>query len=210
MHTAQAVLARARAGRHSNAWIFGTMGLSAAVSLLAAFVLSIDAWHLAANPDQALACDINAVLSCGKVALSWQAKVIGFPNAFIGLACEPVVVTIAVASLGGTRFPRWFMTAAQAVYLVGLLFAYWLFSQSLLVIGAMCPWCLVITVSTTFVFFTLLHANAMQGNLPISAKAQARLREFFEQDLDLFLIATLMVLLAAAIVLKHGYALFGG
>lgn len=196
--------------RHDNRFIFTTMLLSALTSLVASLVLSVDALRIAENPDLALTCDINAVLSCGTVARSWQAELLGFPNAYLGLMAEPVVITIAVASLGGVRFPRWFMTAAQAVYLVGLLFAYWLFSQSLLVIGAMCPWCLVITVSTTFVFFTLLHANAMQGNLPISAKAQARLREFFEQDLDLFLIATLMVLLAAAIVLKHGYALFGG
>ena len=209
MHKVRELAARARAGRHSDAWIFGTMGLSAAVSLLAAFVLSIDAWHLAANPDQVLACDVNEVLSCGKVALSWQAKVVGFPNAFIGLAAEPVVVTIAVASLAGTRFPRWFMTAAQLVYLVGVVFAYWLFSQSLFVIGALCPWCLLITISTTFVFMTLLHANALQENLYLPPRASARLKEFFEQDLDLFVVATAMVLIVAAIVLQHGRALFG-
>jgi len=209
MHKLRELAARARAGRHSNAWIFGTMGISAAVSLLAAFVLSIDAWQLAANPDAALSCDINAVISCGKVALSWQAKVIGFPNAFIGLAAEPVVVTIAVASLAGVRFPRWFMLTAQAVYLVGVIFAYWLFSQSLLVIGALCPWCLVITISTTFVFMTLLHANALQGNLYLPERANARLKEFFLQDLDLFVVATALVLLAAAIVLTHGAAIFG-
>ncbi|MDQ2624567.1 MAG: vitamin K epoxide reductase family protein [Actinomycetota bacterium] len=185
------------------------MGLSAAVSLVAAFVLSIDAWQLAANPDMQLSCDVNAVLSCGKVALSWQAKVLGFPNAFIGLAAEPVVVTIAVASLAGTRFPRWFMMAAQLVYLVGVVFAYWLFMQSLLEIGALCPWCLIITVSTTFVFMTLLHANALQENLYLPPRAAQRLKEFFLQDLDLFVVATALVLIAAAIVLQHGNALFG-
>jgi len=209
MHRARELASRARAGRHSDAWIFGTMGVSAALSLLAAFVLAIDAWQLAGNPDQQLACDINAVLSCGKVALSWQAQVIGFPNAFIGLAAEPVVVTIAVASLGGTRFPRWFMTAAQLVYLVGVLFAYWLFTQSLLVIGALCPWCLLITVSTTFVFMTLLHANALQENLYLPPRAAQRLKDFFLQDLDVFVVATVLVLLAAAIVLQHGNTLFG-
>ncbi len=209
MHRARELASRARAGRHGDAWIFGTMGLSAAVSLVAAFVLSIDAWQLAANPDMQLSCDVNAVLSCGKVALSWQAKVLGFPNAFIGLAAEPVVVTIAVASLAGTRFPRWFMMAAQLVYLVGVVFAYWLFMQSLLEIGALCPWCLIITVSTTFVFMTLLHANALQENLYLPPRAAQRLKEFFLQDLDLFVVATALVLIAAAIVLQHGNALFG-
>src|SRR5699024_8526737 len=138
MQRARDLAVRARAGRHSNAWIFGTMAVSASISLLAAFVLAIDAWQLAANPDAELACDISSAISCGKVALSWQAQVLGFPNAFIGLAAEPVVITLAVAALGGVRFPRWFMFAAQVVYLVGVTFAYWLFSQSLLDIGALC------------------------------------------------------------------------
>src|SRR5690606_32008595 len=66
MHRARELAAGARAGRHSDAWIFGTMGISAALSLLAAFVLAIDAWQVVGNPDEQLACDINAVLSCGK------------------------------------------------------------------------------------------------------------------------------------------------
>src|SRR5262245_32922781 len=102
--------------RHANAWIYGTMLVSAALSLTAAFVLSIDAVRLAADPQAALSCNVNAVISCGTVATSWQANLFGFPNAFLGLVAEPVVITIAVASLGGVRFPRWFMVSAQIVY----------------------------------------------------------------------------------------------
>lgn len=208
MQPTQGLVARARAGRHSDAWIFGTMLFSATLSLVAAFVLAVDAWQLAADPDATFACDLNAVVSCGTVAQSWQAKVLGFPNAFIGVAAEPVVITLAVAALGGVRFPRWFMLAAQLVYLVGVTFAYWLFFQSLLDIGALCPWCLLITVSTTFVFMTLLHANALQENLFLPLRASARLKEFFLQDLDLFVVATAMVLLAAVILFTYGPALF--
>jgi hypothetical protein len=39
------------------------------------------------------------------VAQAWQVSVLGFPNAFLGLIAEPVVVTLAVAALGGVRFP---------------------------------------------------------------------------------------------------------
>ena len=125
--------------RHSRRVIFATMLFSACVSLVASLVLSIDAVRLAADPGTVLACDLNATLGCGAVAQSWQASVLGFPNAFLGLMAEPVVITIAVASLGGVRFPRWFMASAQAVYTVGLLFAYWLFTQSMFLIGALCP-----------------------------------------------------------------------
>ena len=208
MQQVRDLAARARVGRHSNAWIFGTMLVSATISFIAAFVLAVDAWQLAANPDMELSCDISSAISCGKVALSWQAKVLGFPNAFIGVAAEPVVITLAVAALAGVRFPRWFMFAAQLVYLVGVTFAYWLFSQSLLDIGALCPWCLIITISTTFVFMTLLHVNALQENLYLPPRASERLKEFFQQDLDVFVVATAMVLIAAAIVLQYGSTLF--
>jgi uncharacterized membrane protein len=91
--------ARARRLRHSNEWIFGTMLFSACLSLLASFVLSIDAVRLAEDPNVDLSCDINTIISCGTVGSTWQAELFGFPNAFLGLVAEPVVITIAVASL---------------------------------------------------------------------------------------------------------------
>src|SRR5699024_9788616 len=96
---------------------------SATLSLIAAFVLSYDAVKLAADPSAALSCNLNAVVNCGSVALSWQASLFGFPNAFLGLITEPVVITIAVAALAGVRFPRWFMFTAQVIYFLGLVFA---------------------------------------------------------------------------------------
>ncbi|MBG0813382.1 vitamin K epoxide reductase family protein [Planomonospora sp. ID82291] len=204
---ASTVLARLHRLRHSNAWIFGTMLLSACVSLAASFVLSIDALLLAADPGVNLSCNINAVISCGTVAESWQAQLFGFPNAFLGLVAEPVVITIAVASLGGTRFPRWFMFAAQIVYALGVVFAYWLFYQSMFVIGALCPWCLLVTVSTTLVFGTLTHVNIRDGNLPLPSRAQAAARRFIDADFDAIAAAIVILVLILAVVLKYGSAL---
>lgn len=203
------LLTRIRAFRHSNAWIFGTMLFSACLSLIASFVLSVDALRLAADPAADLSCNINAVLSCGTVGSSWQAELLGFPNAFLGLMAEPVVITIAVASLGGVRFPRWFMFAAQVVYTIGLGFAYWLFHQSYFVIGALCPWCLLVTVSTTLVFATLTHVNIRDGNLFLPARARAAAVRFIEADLDAILVTIWLLVLALAVVLKYGEALFG-
>lgn len=195
--------------RHSNAWIFSTMLFSACLSLVASFTLSYDALLLAANPDQQLACDISSVLSCGTVGLSWQASLLGFPNAFLGMMCEPVVITIAVAGLAGVRFPRWFMFTAQAIYLVGLTFAFWLFSQSMWVIGALCPWCLVITVGTTLVFMTLLHHNVLHDNLYLPPRMQERALAFVRSDADLFVTIGVLVAITALIVSKYGTALLG-
>ncbi len=201
---APTLLARAHRARQSRRVVFATMLLSACLSLVASLVLSIDAVRLAADPGATLACDLNATISCGAVAQSWQASVLGFPNAFLGLAAEPVVMTIAVASLGGVRFPRWFMAAAQAVYTVGLLFAYWLFAQSMLVIGALCPWCLLVTVSTTLVFCSLTHINVRDDHLFLPPRLQARARAAVEADLDVLAVAVWLVLLATLVVARYG------
>lgn len=156
-------------------FLFSEMLLFAVLSLIASFVLSYDAILLAADPDVALACSINPFLDCAAVGLTWQASVFGFPNAFLGMISEPVVMTIAVASLAGTRFPRWFMFTANAVYFLAVVFAYWLLFQSTFVINALCPWCLLITVSTTFVFASMTHWNILENNLflPPAAREKA-------------------------------------
>src|SRR4051812_6251047 len=106
--------------RRTGTGVWIVMLVSSITSLVASFVLAVEAITLAENPSADLGCDINAVLSCGTVASSWQASVFGFPNAFLGLIAEPVVITIAVAALSGVRFKRWFMLAAQLVYTLGL------------------------------------------------------------------------------------------
>ncbi|WP_433221544.1 vitamin K epoxide reductase family protein [Dactylosporangium sp. CS-047395] len=201
------LLERLRRLRHRNGWIYGTMLVSAVLSLIASFVLSVDAVRLAADPAADLTCNINAVLSCGTVGRSWQAHLFGFPNAFFGLTAEPVVITLAVASLGGVRFPRWFMLAAQLVYTIGVAFAYWLFYESSFVIGALCPWCLLVTVSTTLVFATLTHVNVRDGNLPLSARAAPALRAAFAADLDAIAVTIWLLVLVLVVVLKYGTAL---
>ncbi|WP_240645914.1 vitamin K epoxide reductase family protein [Georgenia sp. SYP-B2076] len=192
-----------------NRRVFAVMLASSLLSLVASFVLSVDAVRLAANPDVALTCNINAAISCGKVAEAWQASLFGFPNAFLGLVTEPVVITIAVAGLAGVRFPRWFMLSAQGVYLLGLIFAYWLFAQSFFVIGALCPWCLLVTASTTTVFTSLLRFNIGENNFGLSRRLHERAQSLLRMGVDYAIVVVVFVTLAAAIVLKYQHELFG-
>lgn len=196
-------LQRLRRIRQSDAWIFTSMLVSALLSLTASFVLSVDALALAADPRAALACNINAVLSCGTVGASWQASLFGFPNAFLGLIAEPVVITLAVAGLGGVRFPRWFMFSAQVVYTLGLVFAYWLFFQAFFVIGALCPWCLLVTLSTTLVFTSLTHVNIRDGNLFLPEPVSRTARALIAHDLDVLLVTLWLVGITAMVVIRY-------
>lgn len=194
--------------RHSNTTIWVTMLVASLASLYASFVLSIDAIRLAEDPNADLGCNINAVISCGTVGASWQSSLLGFPNAFLGLVAEPVVITIAVASLGGVKFPRWFMIAAQAVYTIGVLFAYWLFQQAMFEIGALCPWCLLVTVATTLVFFEMSHVNIRDGNLPLPGRLKGVAQAAVRSNLDLVLVIVWLLLIALTVVAKYGTALF--
>ena len=191
--------------RHAAVWV--VMLLSSVASLVASFVLAVEAIALAEDPSATFNCDINAVLSCGTVASSWQASVFGFPNAYLGLVAEPVVITIAVASLAGVRFPRWFMLGAQVGYAFGLALAYWLFYQAMFNIGALCPWCLLITVATTLVFFEMTHVNIRDDNLYLPRKAQRMLSAALEAKLDVMVVIAWLLVLALLVLVKYGDAL---
>jgi uncharacterized membrane protein len=195
-----------RAWRRRNAI---EMVVSGVIGLYTSFVLSVEAWHLASDPDRTFNCDITSVISCGTVARTWQAQLLGFPNAFLGIAFEVAVITISVATIGGVRFPRWFMLATQAVYTVALLFAYWLFLQSYFVIGALCPWCLLITVTTTLVWAGLTRWNVRDGNLRLPGRAGPWARDFVASGMDWYITAAWLVLFLAAVVLKYGPSLLG-
>ncbi|MBC7463710.1 MAG: vitamin K epoxide reductase family protein [Actinobacteria bacterium] len=187
---------------------FWTMLISSVGSLIASLVLSIDAIKLAKDPGAALSCNINAIVSCGKVAASWQSNLLGFPNAFIGLMCEPVVITVAIAALGGALLPRWFMRTALAVYLFGLIFALWLFSQSYFVIGAFCPWCVLVTITTITVFASMLRVCALEGYLPLKPATSAKLSRRLVAGWDTVIITAIFSAIALAILFKYGTSIF--
>lgn len=188
---------------YRHRWVYAEMLIFALISLTASFVLAIDAVALAADPDAQFNCDISATISCSKVGLSWQANVLGFPNAFLGLIAEPVVITLAVSGLSGVRFPRWIMLAAQAVYAIGFGFAYWLFYQSYFVIGALCPWCLTITIATTVVLFSMTRINLLDNNFGLSERAHATATRWLRMGVDLWILAVVIALVIAAILARY-------
>lgn len=191
-----------------NRWIFISMLVGALLSLLASFVLSLEAVVLAGNPDAALACNVNLVLNCASVALHPSAELWGFPNSFLGLIAEPVVITVAIAGLSGIKFPRPFMFAAQIGYTLGLVFAWYLFATSYFVIGALCPWCLLVTLTTTLVWFAITRYNIRESNLYLPKKIQKKLSEFIKKDYDKLVMWSVIVLAIAAIFAKYGADLF--
>lgn len=191
-----------------NRWIFISMLVGAIGSLVAAFVLSIEAFHLARNPDAILSCSVNLIVNCATVAKHPTNELFGFPNSFIGLMSEPVVISVAIAGLAGVRFPRLFMFTAQIFYTLGFIFALTLLYISMFIIQALCPWCLLVTLTTILVWFAITRYNIRENNLFLPKNANKLAHAWIEKDYDKFTMALLIFIIVAAIFLKYGDGLF--
>lgn len=192
----------------SDIWLFGSMAVCSAVALIVSFILSIDAWLIASEPDIVLSCDINNYMSCGAVARTWQATLVGFPNAFWGILFETVVLVVAVAKLMGTQFSRLFMFFLQGFYTFALVFALWLFYQSAFVIHIFCPLCLVITVTTILEWFDLFRVNIRDKGLYMPNGLRSKLETAVSYNIDMLAAFLMFVGLALVIILNYGHLLF--
>jgi len=195
--------------RRSDKWIFGTMLVFGALALIAALVLSIDHITQLKNAHAQLSCNFNLVLNCGRVMETWQASLFGFPNPFIGLMGFAVVVSVAVSGLAGIKFPRWYLVTAQICFGLGLLFAYWLFFQSVYSIQVLCPWCLLVTFSTTLIFESLLRYNLRENTFGFSKRRNQAIQDFIRRDYDKLIVAAWIVVLVFLVILKFGQGLLG-
>ena len=186
--------------RYLGAWL--EMLVSSILGLTASLVLSIDAIKLAENPNADLSCNVSSTISCGTVGTSWQASLLGFPNAFLGLMFESVVIAFAIAGLSRVRFPRWYMLGVQGIYTIAIVFAYWLFFQAYFVIGAMCPWCLLITFTTLFVFSSMTRINILEGNF--GPGVRRRLEPALRYGVDVYTSILISAIIAAMVIVKYG------
>ncbi|MFZ2166296.1 MAG: vitamin K epoxide reductase family protein, partial [Propionibacteriaceae bacterium] len=91
---------------------------------------------------------------------------------------------------------------------LGFLFAYWLFYEAMFNIGALCPWCLLVTLSTTLVFASLTRYNIRHDNLYLPPRAQTVLLAAQRMALDTLVVWLWLTFLVAAIVLRYGTSLF--
>lgn len=192
----------------SNRHIFIVILITALLGLLAAFMLTIDAFELAKNPNAILNCSINIVINCATVANSKYSALFGFPNSIIGLIGETVFVVIAVAYLMGAKFTKNFMFGAQIAAVFALIFAISLFCISSFIIHALCPWCLLVFFSTLIMFAAVTRYNIRENNLLLSKNICKRANNFIDKDYDKFALAIAVVGVIAFIIIKYGADLF--
>lgn len=178
----------------SFAWFSILLGV---LGWVAAFALTLERLHVAANPDAVLSCDMNVFISCKSVMLTEQARLFGFPNPLIGLAAFVAPIFVGFAVLAGAQFKQWFWR----VYLVGLsmgfAFVLWLFTQSTFVIHVLCPYCMLAWLAMIPLFWrTFIWAGA-EGVIDVPVK----LVGLFVRSQDIAWVYSLATELLAAIAI---------
>ncbi|WP_432940493.1 vitamin K epoxide reductase family protein [Kribbella sp. CA-253562] len=137
-------------------WLLAAGG---AIGFLAAFVLTVERFHLLTDPNYTPSCSINSVLSCGSVMVTPQAAIFGFPNPLLGIGGFAIVTTLGVVLLAGARLPRWIWLGLQAGVTAAAVLIHWLIYQSIYTIGALCPYCMVVWAVTIPMFWYVTLYN---------------------------------------------------
>jgi len=129
----------------------------------AAFALTIDKILVLQDPQADLDCNFSVIVQCGANLQSAQGSTFGFPNSLIGIAAFVAPIGVGVALLAGAQFARWFWIALNLGVTGALGFCIWLMTQSIFVLGTLCPWCMVVWAATIVMFWTLTLFNARAG-----------------------------------------------
>lgn len=166
--TDQLIRPRVASTRSVGVWLL----LTSIVAAVASGLLMYERIQLWRDADYTTACDINPWVSCGLVMDSWQASSFGFPNIFLGVVGFPLAILVAVTILGRVPLPRWYWLGLQAGVTFALGFCIWLWSQAVFVIGALCPYCMVVWAAVIPMFVIVTARNIATGALPVGPGLQ--------------------------------------
>lgn len=140
--------------------------VAGALGFTAAWALTLDKFQALTHPAAALGCDFSLIVQCKANLNSPQGAVFGFPNPMLGLAGFVAPIAVGVGILAGARFARWFWLIFNLGVAGALTFVIWLISQSIYVLGTLCPWCMVVWAVTIPLFLAVTLYNLSVGNLP--------------------------------------------
>ncbi|CAI9386214.1 vitamin K epoxide reductase family protein [Microbacterium sp. T2.11-28] len=141
--------------------------IAGAIGWVAAFALTLEKFHLLQNPGSSASCDFSVVVQCGANLTSDQGSVFGFPNPLLGLTGWVAPMVVGAAVLAGARFSRWFWLLFWAGIAFAFGFVLWLISQSIFVLGTLCPWCMVTWVVTIPTFYAVSLHLLRSGIVPV-------------------------------------------
>ena len=181
-----------------------TLIITGILGWIAAFTLTLERLHVAANPSATLSCDLNPFISCKSVMLTEQARLLGFPNPLIGLAAFIFPIAVGAGILAGAKFALWFWRMFAVGITMGFLFVVWLWTQSTFVIGVLCPYCMVAWAAMIPLFWTVILFLLREGVI----ETPLRFAGFFDRAYErawLWALGTDLVIAAIIVVRFWSY-----
>lgn len=139
--------------------------VTGAIGWFASMILLVERLRSLQNPGATLSCDISPFVSCGVLFDRWQASLLGFPNPILGVAGFVAPIAVAVGLLAGARFGAWYWRLFTIGVLAAWLFVTWLYTQSVYVIGVLCPYCMLVWAVTIPMWWYLLAWGLKHGTL---------------------------------------------
>jgi len=121
------------------------LAILSAIGLLASVLLAIDGWRALSQPNADLMCAWDAAIDCAPAMSLWQAQLLGFPNAYLGIATWSIALTANMALLAGVT-ARWFRLGLLIGSAAGQALVFFLMFTTFSQLPALCPWCTVIWV----------------------------------------------------------------
>jgi uncharacterized membrane protein len=173
------------------------------LGLLSSFMLTYDKIHVLMDPSFQPACNINPVLSCGSVMNTKQAELFGVPNTVFGLIGYSMLIVVGAAILAKAKFDRWFWIALQIGATGAFVFMHYLFYQGVYQIKAICPFCFLMWISTTPLFWYVTVHNVQAGHIALKGRLAGVKRFIINHHLDLFILW--YVLLFTILITKFWY-----
>ncbi|WP_241961080.1 vitamin K epoxide reductase family protein [Homoserinimonas hongtaonis] len=149
------------AAPHRRVAMGTTLIIAGMIGLWAGWALTADKVITVTSPQADLDCNFTLLVQCGANLTSWQGSILGFPNPLLGIGGWVAALVMGVALVSAIPLRRalwaWFtlgVTGAMALVI-------WLISQSIFVLGTLCPWCMV-TWAVTIPVFWLCWAELLR------------------------------------------------
>ncbi len=178
--------------------ISGGLGFIASLSLMLEKIASLE------QPGRVPLCDINPILSCGSVMDSAQASLFGIPHSLLGVGIFAALMTLGIALIAGARLKPWFWNAVLGASLIGFISVQYLVYQSLFVIRALCPWCMVIWVAVVPIMFGVIAYGVRQQIFQFKQPAVQPTLRFIAKH-NVTIIAVWFIIVVYMIIVQFWY-----
>lgn len=175
--------------------VAGAVGWFASFELLTEFIKTLK------NPDYVPNCAVSLLVTCGPNMEAPQGSVFGFSNTILGVAAFVAPIAVGVALLAGARFDRWFWWLYQLGLLGGIVFVFWLFTQSVFSLGTLCPWCMVVWTVTIPLFWITLFRPYAVGDIPVSQPVRRVFAALYSWSWVIVLVCYLVIAFVAQLQL---------